>query len=53
MEIVPLQNQHAVAISDAILENWICLLYMLSDQASNVDGDLLQSVCSTLNIRKR
>ena len=57
VEIVPLQNQHAVAISDAILENWIfphgCPSYMVSDQASNVDGDLLQSVCSTLDIRKR
>ena len=43
--IEPLQNQTASVICNAILDNWIfrhgCPEVMLSDQASNVDGEVI------------
>ena len=57
IELVPLKNQTAPTISNAILQHWIfrhgCPKFALSDQASNVDGEVVQEVCRTLNIEKR
>ena len=57
IEIVPIKSQIAQSIVEAVIDNWIfrygCPVFMLSDQASNVDGELLQEVCALLNIKKR
>ena len=57
IELVPLKKQTAVDIANAIMGHWIfrhgCPKFALSDQASNVDGEIVQDVCRTLNIEKR
>ena len=57
VELVPLKKQTAQAIADGIMNNWIlrhsCPRFMLSDQASNVDGEIIQDVCRILNVEKR
>lgn len=54
---VPLKDQTAPIIVDALLKNWIFIhgtpFYILSDQGSNVDGNIMQEICTTLGIEKR
>ena len=54
---VPLKDQTAPLIVDALLKNWIFIhgspFYVLSDQGSNVDGNVMQEICTTLGIEKR
>ena len=53
---VPLKDQTAQVIVDALIKNWIHIhgnpLYLLSDQGSNVDGDTMKEICNKLGIEK-
>ena len=57
IDAVPLKNQTAPTIIKALKENWIyhhgSPHYSLSDQASNVDGDVVQELCVKTGIEKR
>ena len=54
---VPLKEQTADVIVDAVYKKWICLhgspRYLLSDKGSNVDGETVNEVCKKLHIEKR
>ena len=54
---VPLKDQTAPVIADALLSHWIyhhgTPYFMLSDQGSNVDGDVIKEICNILGIEKR
>ena len=54
---VPMEDQTAPSIVSALVNNWIFIhgppLYLLSDQGSNVDGQVMRSVCQTVGIEKR
>ncbi len=54
---VPLKDQTAPAVIDSLLNHWIYThgtpSYLLSDQGSNVDGNLMRKICNTLGIEKR
>ena len=51
---VPLKDQTTPSIFHALLNQWIYLhgtpYYLLSDQGSNVDGQLMHEICNTLGI---
>ena len=57
VEAAPLPNQKAETIRNALWSKWItkfgCPTYMLSDQGSNVDGDVIHALCDEFNIKKR
>ena len=57
VETVPLQEQSAPKILSALLEKWIlhhgCPTYLLSDQASNMDGAVIREICNAFGIEKR
>ena len=57
IEAVPMKNQLAETICDAMYRNWImrfgCPYYILSDQGSNVDGETVRALCTEFNIEKR
>ena len=57
IEAVPLVNQTAEEVVQAIYKNWIlkhgCPSFILSDQGSNVDGKLVQELCVAFHIEKR
>ena len=57
IEAVPMVDQTASQVIDGLYKNWIlkygCPKFILSDQASNVDGKLIHEVCETFNIKKR
>ena len=54
---IPLREQTAPAIVKAFTENWLYTHgnpnYLLSDQGSNVDGDVMREFCDTFGIEKR
>ena len=54
---IPLKDQTATVIIDAICKKWIYThgspKYMLSDQGSNVDGETIRTICEKLHIEKR
>ena len=55
VHIVPLKDQSAPVIIDA--SSWVFVhgkpLYLLSDQGSNVDGQVMGKICNELGIEKR
>ena len=57
IEAVPLVEQSAPTIVQALNDRWILHhgspLFLLSDQGSNVDGNVVREVCKTYNIKKR
>ncbi len=57
VQAVPLKDQTAPKIVDALLRNWIYIhgspFYLLSDQGSNVDGEVMAEICNELGIEKR
>ena len=57
IEAVPMPNQEADTIVDAVWRSWItklgCPAYIHSDQGSNVDGETVRAVCEKFNIQKR
>ena len=57
VQIIPLKDQTAPVIIDALLSSWIFVhgkpLYLLSDQGSNVDGQVMRNICNELGIEKR
>ena len=57
IEAVPLKDQMAPTIANALLSHWIYIhgppFYMLSDQGSNVDGTMIKEICNILGIEKR
>ena len=56
---MPLKDQTAPKITEAVLKHWIFIhgtpFYLLTDQRrrSNVDGDIVKSICNKLRIEKR
>ena len=56
-KLYPLKDQTAPKIVDALLRNWIYIhgspFYLLSDQGSNVDGEVMAEICNELGIEKR
>ena len=57
VEATPMPDQKAETIRNALWSKWItkfgCPSYMLSDQGSNVDGEVVQALCDEFNIKKR
>ena len=57
IDAVPMHNQEADTIVEALWRNWItrlgCPVYIHSDQGSNVDGDTIRAICEKFNIKKR
>ncbi|MEL7328148.1 MAG: RNase H-like domain-containing protein [Pseudomonadota bacterium] len=57
IQAIPLKDQTAPIIVDAFLRSWVYIhgtpYYLLSDQGSNVDGELMREVCNSLTIEKR
>ena len=54
---IPLRNQSAESISQALYKNWILIHglpnFLLSDQGSNVDGNVMHGICEKFGIEKR
>ena len=57
VQAVPLKDQTAPTIVDALLRNWIHIhgspFYLLSDQGINVDGEVMAAICNKLSTEKR
>jgi len=57
IQAISLKDQTAPVIADAFLKNWVYIhgtpSYLLTDQGSNVDGQLMRDICTTLGIEKR
>ena len=57
IEVIPIKDQLASTIAYALTERWIlrhgCPLYLLTDQASNVRGNVINELCKTFGIKKR
>ena len=57
VQAVPLKDQTAPKIVDALLRNWIYIygspFPLLSDQGSNVAGEVMAEICNELGIEKR
>ena len=57
IEAVPLKDQTAPTIANALLSHWIYIygapFFILSDQGSNVDGTTMTEICAILGIEKR
>ena len=57
IEVVPLRDQTSLTISQAFWESWLsvhgCPKYLLTDQGSNVDGDVVNDICTKFHIEKR
>ena len=53
---VPVKDQTAPVITDALLKHKIFIhgtpFYLLTDQGSNVDGDIVKSICNQFKIKK-
>ena len=54
---VPLRDQEALSISKSLEESWLNFhgipFHLLSDQGSNVDGEVIHSLCEEFGIEKR
>ncbi len=57
IEAVPLKDQTATTITGALLSKWIYVhgtpYFLLSDQGSNVSGEIINDLCNVLGIEKR
>ena len=57
IQAVPLREQTAAQISQGLLNHWIYVhgkpSYLLTDQGSNVDGEIIREICNSLGIEKR
>ena len=57
IQAVPLKDQTAPTIVDAFLKSWLYIhgmpYYLLTDQGSNVDGEVMKEICNSLSIEKR
>ena len=57
IEAVPMKDQNATTVCRAFREAWIFKhgspYFLLSDQGSNVDGNLIHELCAIFNIEKR
>ena len=57
IEAVPLKDQTAVSIKLALWEQWLTRYsypqFLLTDQGSNVDGEVMNELCTNFNIEKR
>lgn len=57
VQAVPLKDQTAPKVVDALLKHWIYIhgspFYLLSDQGSNMDGAAMTHICNELGIEKR
>ena len=53
---IPLKDQTAPLIVDALLQHWIFVhgtpFYILSNQGLNIDGNVMREICATLSIEK-
>ena len=53
---VALKNETTYSIVDAVLNNWIYVhgmpSYLLTDQGSNVDGEIMGEICNIFSIKK-
>ena len=56
VQVIPLKDQTAPVVIDALLTSWLFIhgkpLYLLSDQGSSVDGQVICNVCDKLAIKK-
>ena len=56
VQATPVKEQTAPTILDALLRNWIYIhgspFYLLSDQGTNVDGEVIAAICNKLGIEK-
>ena len=57
IDAIPMTDQTSPQVLEALHNNWIlkygCPSFILSDQGSNVDGNLIQEVCKAFHIEKR
>ena len=57
VDAVPMKNQKAETVTDAIWTKWIsihgCPRFILSDQGTNVNGETIKELCGKFNIEKR
>ena len=57
VQAVPLKNETTPTIFDSLLRRWIyihgCPFYLLSDQGTNVGGEVMTAICNKLGIEKR
>ena len=57
IEAVPMKDQTSATIVKALLSRWIYVhgtpYFILSDQGSNISGELISSLCNTFGIEKR
>ena len=56
IEAVPMKDQRAITVCQAFRESWVFKhgspYFLLSDQGSNVDGNLIHELCKIFNIEK-
>ena len=56
IELVPMVNQEAVTLKASLMQNWVYRhgkpKVALSDQAQNIDVEVMRGMCEALNIRK-
>ena len=56
IQAIPLKDQTAPLITEALKNHWICIhgapQYLLTDQGSNVDGEVMKEVCNEIGIEK-
>ena len=57
IQAIPLRDQTATTIVQAFQNNWVYThgnpAYLLSDQGSNVDGEVVREFCKSLGVEKR
>ena len=57
IQAVPLKDQTAPMITEAFEKHWVYIHgtphYLLTDQGSNVDGQVMSDICNTIGIEKR
>ena len=57
LEVVALKDQTAPTIVKAVHERWFCRhgypTFLLTDQGSNIDGDVMRKICEQFNVKKR
>ena len=57
IDAIPLRDQTAKSVVNAFSDNWLYHhgnpYYLLSDQGSNVDGEVVRDFCNQLGIEKR
>ena len=57
VEAEALKSQSAPEVANAFFRSWVlkhgCPSYLLSDQGTNVDGQVIQELCNMFNVEKR